>query len=88
MVSCSVTVKSYFEIEMGSKIKDFLIRLDVWINVHIFNGQNETISDRLGEHLLIKDYGCCRWRVCLCKILSWLDPRPGNHCIEAIEEID
>ena len=70
------------------KLKDLLIKLDVWVNVVIFKGQNETISDRLGEHLLVKDYGCCKWRKHFCMFLSWLDPRPGNHCIEAIEEID
>ena len=66
----------------------YLIMLDVWINVRIFKGQKETISDRLGENLLEKKYGCCKWRVGLCKILSWLDPRTGNHCIESIEKID
>ena len=72
----------------GVKLKNTLIKLDVWVNVKIFKGQNETISDRLGEHLLVRDYGCCKWRKALCKFLSVLDPRPGNHCIEAIEEID
>lgn len=65
-----------------------LLAFDVWSNVKIFRGQKETMSDRMGENLLEKDYGCCKWRVVVCKFLSFLDPRPGNHCIESIEKID
>ena len=65
-----------------------LIILDIWINRKVFRGQNETISDRLGEHLLEKKYGCCKWRVLVCKFLSFVDPRKGNHCIDSIDKID
>lgn len=65
-----------------------LLALDTWINVKVFRGQNETMSDRMGEQLLVNNHGCCRWRLHICKILSFLDPRKGNHCIESIEEID
>lgn len=64
----------------------YLIVIDVWINRKIFRGQKETMSDRMGEHIIKKEYGCCKWRVGVCKILSWIDPRKGNHCIESIEE--
>lgn len=65
-----------------------LIALDVWFNVKVFRGQKETMSDRMGEDLLKKRYGCCKWRVLVCKILSFIDPRKGNHCVESIEKID
>jgi hypothetical protein len=65
-----------------------LIAIDIWVNVKVFRGQRETMSDRMGENLLEKDYGCCKWRVAVCKVLSWIDPRKGNHCIESIEIID
>lgn len=67
---------------------DYLIFADIWANVHIFKGQKETMSDRMGENLLQKKYGCCKWRLIVCKILSAIDPRKGNHCIESIEKID
>lgn len=67
---------------------ELLIKIDVWINQYLFRGQKETMSDRMGEDILEKKYGCCKWRVRLCNFLSWLDPRKGNHCIESIEEID
>lgn len=66
----------------------YLIELDIWVNNKVFRGQKETISDRLGENLLEKKYGCCKWRVIVCKFLSFVDPRDGNHCIESIEKID
>lgn len=66
----------------------YLIALDVWFNVKVFRGQEETMSDRMGENLLEKKYGCCKWRMVVCKILSWLDPRKGNHCIDSIDKID
>lgn len=63
-----------------------LLRLDKNINADVFNGDRaETMSERMGENILEKDYGCCKWKVAVCKILSWLDPRKGNHCIESIE---
>ena len=65
-----------------------LIKVDVWVNVFIFRGQRETMSDRMGEQLLKKNYGCCKWRKVVCKVLSIIDPRKGNHCIESIEIID
>lgn len=65
-----------------------LITLDIWVNVKVFRGQKETMSDRMGENLIEKDYGCCKWRVVVCKVLSWVDPRKGNHCVESIEKID
>jgi hypothetical protein len=64
------------------------IDFDVWVNVKLFRGQDETISDRLGENLLEGKYGFLGWRLNLCQILSWIDPSKGNHCIEAIEEIE
>jgi hypothetical protein len=65
-----------------------LVAFDRWLNVNVFRGQNETISDRLGEDLLKKKYGCCKWRVVVCKVLSWIDQRRGNHCLKAIRGIE
>lgn len=70
------------------KVWYYLTILDVWLNRKVFKGQEETMSDRMGENLLEKDYGCCKWRVAVCKVLSWIDPRKGNHCVEAIDKID
>lgn len=66
----------------------YLIAIDVWVNRKVFRGQDETMSDRMGENLLEKKYGCCKWRVIVCKVLSWIDPRKGNHCIESIEGVE
>lgn len=65
-----------------------LIIIDIWLNRKVFRGQDETMSDRMGENLLEKDYGCCKWRVVVCKVLSCIDPRKGNHCIKSIEEVE
>ncbi len=38
-----------------NKFWSTLIAIDVWFNVYIFRGQNETMSDRMGEDLLKKN---------------------------------
>lgn len=63
-----------------------LIAIDQLFNT-IFNGDpDETISSRLGRHLVKDSLGPFKWRQKLCKFLSWIDPRPGNHCKESIGE--
>lgn len=64
-----------------------LLRLDRNINAEVFNGdRKETMSARMGRGELRGNYGCCKWRFYVCRILSWLDPRNGDHCIDSIEE--
>jgi hypothetical protein len=70
------------------KLWETLIWIDVWLNVRVFRGQKETMSDRMGENLIEKNYGCCKWRVAVCRVLSFIDPRKGNHCIDSVEKID
>ena len=63
-----------------------LIRFDRNVNADVFDGsRKETMSARMGRKLEEGNLGCCKWRVWVCKVLSWIDPRKGNHCIEAIE---
>jgi hypothetical protein len=71
-----------------SKLWETLIWIDVWLNVRVFRGQKETMSDRMGENLIEKNYGCCKWRVAVCRVLSFIDPRKGNHCVDSIDKID
>jgi len=73
---------------------EFWITVDKWLNKKVLNGQDETISDRMGENLLEGKKGCCNFQYHLCKLLSWLERIFTNrkdkvrHCIESIEEID
>ena len=48
-----------------------------------FGDPDETISSVLGKK--VRDGGCpvCRG---ICWVLSKLDPRPGNHCLNSIEK--
>lgn len=73
---------------MMKRFWNALIAIDTWVNVKVFRGQDETMSDRMGENLVEKKYGCCKWRVGICKLLSWIDLRKGNHCVDSIEKID
>lgn len=61
-----------------------LLRLDRNINADIFNGdRKETMSGRMGRKEIEGKRG---WRLWVCKILSIIDPRDGDHCIKSIEE--
>ena len=65
---------------------NWLLRLDRNINADVFNGaRSETMSARMGRHELKGDYGCCKFRFYICRILSFIDLRKGDHCIESIE---
>lgn len=72
---------------MNQKFWEKAVELDEDINEIIFNGTpDETMSARMGRAELRGAFGCCKWRYYTCKILSWIDPRKGDHCIESIEE--
>lgn len=61
-----------------------LLRLDRNINADIFNGnRKETMSGRMGRKEVEGKKG---WRLWVCRCLSFIDPRPGDHCIESIEK--
>ena len=76
------------------KIKDFLYNADVWINVHIFKGnEGETISSRVGRK--IERYDSCLWCRIFCRLvlfpLSLVLMLFGNqktfkHCREFIQK--
>lgn len=64
-----------------------LLRLDRNTNADVFKGdRKETMSARMGNNIEEGDLGCCKWRLLVCKLLSFIDPRPGDHCKEAIEK--
>lgn len=58
-----------------------LIAIDQLGNALIGGDPDETISSRLGK---CSRAGCRACRL-VCRALSWLDPRPGDHCIASIE---
>jgi hypothetical protein len=67
---------------------NFLIRLDIWINVHIFRGkEGETISSRLGRKIEDKD---CIWCRIFCRTfllpLAIIFKQGGKHCRKAIQD--
>jgi len=66
----------------------FWLAVDIWINVNMFRGNDETMSGRMGRVLDKGDKGCCRWRHYLCVLLSRIDPAPNNHCINSIRKDD
>jgi hypothetical protein len=65
---------------------NILISLDQFANTLCGGDPDETMSSRMGRNLVEGNKGKIAWRVKLCKILSILDPRDGNHCIESIGE--
>ena len=65
----------------------FLIRLDIWINVYIFRGnEGETMSSRMGRKMQRKD---CKWCHFMCRVvlkpLALLFGQKA-HCVESIQE--
>jgi len=65
---------------------NILISMDQFVNTLFGGNPDETMSSRMGRNIVRGDNGKLNWRVTLCKFLSWLDPRDGNHCKESIGE--
>ena len=63
---------------------NILISIDQLVNTLFGGNPDETISSRLGRNLMEGNNGKGKWRLRLCKALSFLDPRSGNHCKESI----
>jgi hypothetical protein len=72
----------------------FLRNIDIWINVHVFGGKDETISSRLGRH--IKRDGCFVCKVFCRLVLIPLSvvlklfgyQKSWRHCVESIKEVE
>ena len=68
---------------------NFLIKLDVWINVHVFRGnEGETISSRLGRKIEDKDCMWCRifCRTILVPLAIVLRNKDLKHCRDSIQD--
>lgn len=66
---------------MKKYIYNILIGIDQLANAILGGDPDETISSRMGKHL-VKKQNCliCKF---LCGLLNLIDP---NHCIDAIEK--
>ena len=67
-----MTIKKY--------IINLLISIDQLFNTILGGNPDETISSRMGRHLLKKNCKLCK---IICKLLNLIDK---NHCIDAIEK--
>jgi len=63
---------------------NIIISLDQLVNTFCGGNPDETMSSRMGRNIVRGDNGKFNWRVTVCKLLSWLDPRKGNHCEKSI----
>jgi hypothetical protein len=63
---------------------DIIIAVDQLINTFFGGSPYETMSSRMGRNLVKGNKGKIAWRVKVCKILSIIDPRKGNHCENSI----
>lgn len=74
-----------FLIFKNKDVNQYLYRnflsIDQRINVWLFGDEDETISSRMGRHLVKKKN--CKICIFVCNLLNLIDP---NHCIDAIEE--
>jgi len=59
---------------------NLLISIDQLCNTILGGYPDETMSSRMGKHLVKKDCRLCRF---ICSLLNKIDP---NHCIDAIEK--
>jgi len=65
---------------LNQYIKNNFIAIDQRANALLFGDEDETISSRMGKHLIKKkDCFICRF---ICGLLNKIDPQ---HCIDAIE---
>ena len=68
---------------------DLLIKLDIWVNVYVFKGnEGETISSRLGRKIEDKDCMWCRLfcRTILLPLAILLRNKDLKHCKDSISE--
>jgi len=66
--------------EINKYIYKNFLSVDQRLNALFFGNEDETISSRMGKHLVKKD---SRISCFICKLLNLIDK---NHCIESIEE--
>jgi len=65
---------------LNQYIKNNFIAIDQRVNSLLFGDEDETISSRMGKHLIKKkDCFICKF---ICGLLNKIDP---EHCIDAIE---
>ncbi len=68
---------------IGRWIWNILIAIDQLANAILLGDPDETISGRMGKAIREDRCSLCRP---VCRLLDRLDPRPGRHCLMAIEE--
>jgi len=61
-------------------IWNLLIAIDQLVNTILGGDPDETMSSRMGKHLVKKDSFLCK---IICKLLNLIDK---NHCVDAIEK--
>jgi len=57
-----------------------LLAIDQLFNAILGGDEDETISSRMGKHVVKKDSRLCKF---ICSLLNKIDP---NHCSDAIEK--
>lgn len=65
---------------MKKYIWNLLIAIDQLVNTILGGDPDETMSSRMGKHLVKKDSFLCK---IICKLLNLIDK---NHCVDAIEK--
>jgi len=68
---------------MLAYLKNIGIAVDQLFNALLAGDPDETLSSRMGK--AVRD-GRCRLCEPICRLLDRIDPRPGRHCLMAIEE--
>jgi len=64
-------------------LKNLAIAVDQFANAVLLGDPDETLSSRMGK--AIRE-GRCRLCQPICRLLDRIDPRPGHHCLMAIED--
>jgi hypothetical protein len=64
---------------MMKYIWNILIGIDQLANAILLGDPGETISSRMGKHLVNKNCKVCKF---ICKLLNLINP---NHCMNSIE---
>ena len=59
---------------------NLVISIDQLVNTILGGYPDETMSSRMGKHLVKKDCRLCKF---ICRLLNKIDP---NHCIDSIEK--
>lgn len=61
-------------------IWNLLISIDQLCNTILGGDPDETMSSRMGKHVVKRDNRLCKF---ICRLLNKIDP---NHCVDSIEK--